>query len=92
MSDDKEISQARDELEAALQKWVRLSRRDSDELDVDQFFIQDYAIAVCSETMQEGYSNNTFMNFMGRPSMAPYQIIGLHEAASYFWKNQGYRD
>lgn len=88
MSNDKELAQAREEFEAAMQKWVRLSRDD----DNNYFFIQDYSIAVSSESMEPGFENMSYMNFITRPGMAGYSVVGLLKSALHFWLHQGYKE
>jgi hypothetical protein len=77
---NEDLAQAKQELEAALQKWVRVSR-DNDE----NFFIQDYSIAVSSESMAPGLENMTYMNFFNRPGMPGYQVVGLLRMAEHYW-------
>lgn len=76
----KELAQAKEELEAALQKWVRVSREND-----ANFFIQDYVISVSSESMAPGQENMTYLNFFNRPGMATYQVVGLMRTAEHYW-------
>jgi hypothetical protein len=87
MPDYKAINEAREKLEAALQEWVRLSRENDEHM-----FIQDYTISVSAESMEPGKENMNFMNFICRPNMASYQVVGLLRAAEHYWLNQGHRE
>lgn len=79
-NEEEQIIEARQEFEAALQKWVRLSRGDK-----GYFFIQDYAVAVSSESMEPGQENMTYMNSIARPGMAGYQVVGLLQSSLHNW-------
>lgn len=79
---------ARKQLEEALQEYVRLSRD-----GVDNVFVQDYVIAVASESMMPGYENVTLFNHLNRPAMPLYGVLGLLESArGYYRKAAGTGD
>lgn len=82
-----ELSKARGELEDALQRVVRLSREDDD----GTMFIQDWVIAVSSESMAPGQENFSYTNFINRTGMANYQVIGLHQVGAHYYMNDGQR-
>lgn len=82
----KVISEARQQLEAAIQTIVRVSRENDQNI-----FIQDYAIVVSSESMAPGRENFTFTNTINRVGMASYQVIGLHEVGAHYYLNSSDR-
>jgi hypothetical protein len=76
----KNLIEKRQALEHALQEYVRAAR-----VEPGNMFVQDYVLAVASESMDEGYSNVTFFNHMNRPGMAIYQAVGLlHNCLGYY--------
>jgi len=86
MTPEEEILKARQQLEAAIQTIVRVSR------DNDQnIFIQDWALVVCSESMEPGKENLTYTNTINRTGMASYQVIGLHQVGAHYYLNAGER-
>jgi hypothetical protein len=84
MATPEEIREVRQKLEAALQDYVRLTRE-----DVGNVFVQDYVIAVASESMDPGYENTTLFNHLNRPSMALYSVVGLLDSATGYYKRVG---
>lgn len=81
MATHQEMDEARRDFENALQRWVRFSREDDEGL----FFIQDYAVTVASESMEPGQENMTYMNFIARPNMPGYSVVGLLKSALHYW-------
>jgi hypothetical protein len=79
------MAKARADLEDALTRIVRLSRGD----DKGHLFIQDWVVAVSSESMEPGQENFSFSNFISRVGMTNYQVVGLHNVASHYWLNDG---
>jgi hypothetical protein len=84
MAKPEEVRGAREKLEAALQDYIRLTRD-----DVGNVFVQDYVIAVASESMDPGFENTTLFNHLNRPSMALYSVIGLLESAKGYYTRIG---
>jgi len=84
MATTEELREARQKLEAALQDYIRLTRE-----DVGNVFVQDYVLAVASESMDPGYENTTLFNHLNRPSMALYSVIGLLESAKGYYTRLG---
>jgi len=84
MATPEEIREVRQKLETALQDYVRLTRE-----DVGNVFVQDYVIAVASESMDPGYENVTLFNHLNRPSMALYSVVGLLESAKGYYTRLG---
>lgn len=80
----KNLLECRAKLEAALQDYVRASRPEPGNM-----FVQDYVLAVASESMDPGYSNVTFFNHMNRPGMPVYAAIGLIDNCMGFYKQAG---
>lgn len=68
----KEIYEARRNLEAALQAYVRLLRP-----QLKNMYVQDYVMIVASEAMDPGHENITYMNAVNRENMAQYAVKGL---------------
>jgi hypothetical protein len=88
MPNVEEIRAARVKLEEAMQDYIRLTRD-----GVENVFVQDYVIAVASESMQPGYENVTLFNHLNRPAMPLYTVLGLLESAKiYYHKAAGSGD
>lgn len=86
MTTPAELLAARVKLEQALQDYVRLTRD-----DVGNVFVQDYVIAVASESMDEGHSNVTYFNHMNRIAMPIYAVVGLLDNCLGYYREAGNR-
>lgn len=84
MTNPKELLEARVKLEQALQDYIRLTRD-----DVGNMFVQDYVIAVASESMDEGQSNVTYFNHLNRIAMPVYSVVGLLDNCLMYYRRAG---
>jgi len=81
-----EIVEARKELEAALQRYVRATR------DLDNMFVQDYVLVVASESMEPGHENITYFNHINRVAMPIYAVQGLLLSAAGYYQRASDRN
>ena len=79
--DQTKYAKALEELEVAITNFVRASR---DEEEVGTLYVNDYVLAVASESMND--SNHTYFNFIRPKGISKYQTRGLLTEAMHQYR------